>query len=141
MSQPYRGDLSSNPRANAYDTPNLQDEDDAGLVRQNPIPRKRIGASAKTPYSSSAEASSPLGTQAGHNRQQSGPKPLPPTPAAASLGQTDREMDNTPQRSSILNRSSPDSTNQAGLRDAQDVADGAKTNTYDTQVVETVAPG
>lgn len=141
MSQPYRGDPSSNPRAKAYDTPNLQDDDDAGLTRQNPIPRKRIGASSNGPYSSSAEASSPLGTQSGHSRQQSAPKALPPTPAAASLGHTDREMDSTAQKSSILNRSRPDFTNQAGLRNAQDVVDRAKTNTYDTQVVETVAPG
>lgn len=140
MSQPYRGDLSSNSKANAYDTPNLQNEDDAGLIRQDPIPRKRTGASANTPYPS-AETPSPSGTQAGSSRQQSAPKPLPPTPAAASLGHPDREIDSTPQKSSILNRSRPFSTNQAGPKDAQDVVDRAKTNTYDTQVVETVAPG
>ena len=140
MSQPYRGDLSSSPRANAYDAPNLQDEDEAGLARQNPIPRKQIGTSANTPYSS-VEASSPLRTQTGHSRQQSAPKPLPPTPVAASLGYTDRQTDSTRQTSSILNRSRPIPTSQAGLREAQDVVDRAKTNTSDTQVVETVAPG
>ena len=140
MSQPYRGDLSSIPRANTYDTPNLQDEDDAGPAQQNPIPRKQIGTSATTPYSS-VEASSPSGTQTGYSRQQIAPKALPPTPAAASLGHTDGQTESTPQKSNVLNRSRPISKNQTGLRDAQDVVDRAKTNTYDTQVVETVAPG
>ena len=140
MSQPYRGDRSSIPRANAYDNPNLQDEDDAGLAQQNPIPRKQIGTSATTPYPS-VESSSPSGTQTGYSRQQNAPKRLPPTPAAASLGHTDRQTDSTPQKSNVLNRSRPISTNQAGPRDAQDVVDRATTNTQDTQVVETVAPG
>ena len=140
MSQPYRGDISSSSRANAYDTPKLQDEDDSGLAQQSPVPRKPLGTSATTPYSS-VEASLPSGTQTGYSRQQIAPKALPPTPAAASLGHTDRQTDPTSQKSSVLNRSRPISTNQAGLRDAQDVVDRATTNTYDTQVVETVAPG
>ena len=139
MSQPYRGDLSI-PRANPYDSPNLQDDDDAGLARQNSIPRKQIGTSRNTPHSS-VQASSPPKAQTGHSRQQSAPKPLPSTPVAPSRGYTDRQTDSAPQPSSILNRSRPIPTSQAGPRDAQDVVDRAKTNTYDTQVVETVAPG
>lgn len=140
MSQPYHGESSSKPRSNAYDSPNLQDEDEAGLARQNSIPRKQIGASANIPYPS-IQPSSPLGAQTGHSRQQSAPKPLPPTPAAASRGYNDRQMDSASPPSSILNRSRPIPTSQAGPRDAQDVVDRAKTDTYDTQVVETVAPG
>lgn len=139
MSQPYRGDLPSSSRTNTYDSSNLQDEDNAGLARQNSIPRKQVGTSASTPYSS-VQASSPHMAQTGHSRQQSYPKPLPSTPSPASTGYTDRQPDSAPQPSSILNRSRPISTSQAGLRDAQDVVDRAKTNTYDTQVVETVAP-
>lgn len=139
MSQPYRGDSSSNPRSNAYGSPNLQDEDDTGLARQNSIPRKQIGTSANAPYSS-VQASSPPSAQTDYSRQQSAPKPLPSTPAAASRGYTDRQTDSAPQPSNILNRSRPISTSQAGLRDAHDVVDRAKNNTYDTQVVETVAP-
>lgn len=140
MSQPYRGNSSSNPRFNAYDSPNRQDEDDADLARQNSIPRKKIGTSANTSYSP-VQALSHSKAQTGHSRQQSAPKPLPATPAAASYGHTDRQNDSTPQPSSILNRSRPVPTSEAGIRDAQDVVDRAKTNTYDTQVVETVAPG
>ncbi len=140
MSQPYRGDSSSNRRSNPYDSPNPQDEDDAGLARQNSIPRKQIGTSSNTP-SSSVQASSPQRAPIGHSRQQSTPKPLPPTPAAVSREYTDRQTDSAPQTSSILNRSRPIPTSQAGLRDPQDIVDRAKTNTYDTDVVETVAPG
>ena len=140
MSQPHRGDLSSGPRFNAYGSPNLQGEDDAGLARESSIPRKQIGTSASTTYSSAHSSSTPR-AQTGHSRQQSASKPLPSTPATASLGYTDRQTDSASQQSSILNRSRPMSTSQAGIQDAQDVVDRAKSNTSDTQVIETVAPG
>lgn len=140
MSQPYRGDPPSSPRTNTYDSSKLQDEDDAGLARQNSVPRKQVGTSISTPYSS-VQASPPPMAQKGHSRQQSYPKPLPSTPSTASHGYNDRQADSSPQPSSILNRSRPISASQPGLRDPQDVVDRAKTNTYDTQVVETVAPG
>ena len=140
MSQNYRGDLSSGPRSNAYNSANLQNEDDEGLAGQDSIPRKQIGTSANTLYSS-VQASSPTRAQPGHSRQQSAPKPLPSIPAAASRGYADRQTESASQPSSILNRSRPIPPSQAGPRDAQDIVDRAKTNTYDTQVVETVAPG
>lgn len=140
MSQTYRGDLSSNRRSNAYDSPNVQDEHDAGLARQKYDHRKQIGTSANTPYSSVQASSRPM-AQMGHSRQQSATKPLPSTPAAANQGNTDRQTDSASTPSSMLNRSRPIATSQAGLRDAQDVVDRAKTNTHDTQVIETVAPG
>ena len=140
MSQSHRGDQSSGPRSNAYGSPTLQGEDDAGLARESSIPRKQIGTSANTTYSS-AHSSSPPRAQTGHSRQQSASKPLPSTPATASLGYTDRQTDSASQQSSILNRSRPMSTSQASIRDAQDVVDRAKSNTSDTQVIETVAPG
>ena len=146
MTQSDRDNSLSSPRFNTYDSPNLPEEDHAGLVRQNSIPRKQIGTSPNTPYSS-VQASSPHQVwstpmaQTGHSRQQSAPKSLPSTPAAKSREFNDRQTDPTPQSSSILNRSRPTSSNPAGLRDAQDVVDRAKTNTCDTQVVESVAPG
>ncbi|CAF9939880.1 MAG: hypothetical protein ALECFALPRED_008366 [Alectoria fallacina] len=139
MSQTFQGDLPSTPRSNAYDSPNPQDEDDTGLAGQNPIPRKQIGTSADTPYSS-VQASSAPRAQISHSRQQSVPKPLPSIPVAADRGNANRQTEPTPQSSSILNRSRPVPTSQTGLRDAQDIVNQAKTNTYDTQVVERVAP-
>ena len=140
MSQPYGEDLSSNPRTNVYDSSKLHDDDGAGLARQNSIPRKQIGTSAGTSYSS-IPASSSLKAQSGQSRQQNTPKPLPSVPVAASHGYTDHQTGSVSQPSSILNRSRPIPASQTGLRDAQDIIDRAKTNTSDTQVIETVAPG
>ena len=140
MSQPYREGLSSNPRSNVYDSSKLHDDDDAGLARQNSIPRKQIGTSASTSHSSNP-ASSSLKAQSGQSRQQNTPKPLPSVPVATSHGYTDHQTHSASQPSSILNRSRPIPGSQTGLRDAQDIVDRAKTNTSDTQVIETVAPG
>lgn len=140
MPQPSRGDLSSNPGPKAYDSLNLQDEDDTLLARHNPIPRKQIGTSASTPHSS-VPASSLSRAQIGQIRQQNAPKPLPSTPATVDREYTDHYTDSAHHPSHNFNRSSPISTNQTGLTDAQGVVDRAKTNTYDTDVVEVVAPG
>lgn len=140
MPQSSRGDLSSNPGPKAYDSLNFQNEDDAVLARQNSIPRKQIGTSASTPYSS-VPASSPSRAQTGQIRQQNALKPLPSTPATVDREYTDHYADSAHHPSHILNRSRPISTNQTGLPDAQGVVDRAKTSTYDTDVVEVVAPG
>ena len=140
MSQPYRGDLSSDPRSNVYNSSNIHDDDGADLARQNSIPRKQIGTSASTLHSYIPAASSPK-AQTGQSRQQNTPKPLPSTPVAAGRGYVDRQTDSASQPPSILNRSRPIPASQTGLRDVQDVVDRAKTNTSDTQVIETVAPG
>ena len=140
MPQPSCGDLSSNPGPKAYDSLNFQDEDDAVLARQNSIPRKQIGTSASTPHSS-IPASALSRAQTGQIRQQNAPKPLPSTPATVDREYTDHYTDSAHHPSHILNRSRPISSNQTGLPDAQGVVDRAKTSTYDTDVVEVVAPG
>ena len=140
MYHPSPGGTSSNPGSETYKSLDLQNEDNAGLIRQSSIPRKQVGTFASTPYSSVA-ASSLASAQAGQSRQQTATKPLPSTPAALSSGYVDRQMDSVAKPSSILNRSRPISPSQTGLRDAQDIVDRAKTNTSDTEVVETVAPG
>ena len=140
MAQAYQGDIMSNQKVNASLSPKVRDEDDADLARQNSIPRKRIGKSAAIAHANIQESIS-SGAQSGHSRQQSTPKPLPSIPAAENRGRTDRHMDSAPQPSGTVNRSRPMSTSQACLQDAQDILDRAKANTYDTTVVESVAPG
>ena len=140
IAQPYRKGLSSNQRTNPYESPKQQDEGDRGLARQNSIPRKQLGMSASTIQPSVTTSPSPR-TQTGQTRHQSIPKPLPSTPAAESPVHTNRLADSLSQPSSILNRSRPVPTSHMVPRDAQDVVDRAKTSSYDTTVVETVAPG
>ena len=140
MPQSHPADLSSKKNLNAYSSPIMHDGYDEGLIQQDSIPRKKIGTSANTPYSSD-RAQSPTMAPGSHSRKQSATKPLPSTPAAASQGNTNRQMESPSWPSSTHDRSRPNHKSQAGLRDAQDVVDRAKTNTYDTQVIETVAPG
>ena len=131
--------LPSNQRSNAYSSPTMHDGYEV-LARQDSIPRKKIGTSANTPRSSD-RAPSPQMAPVSHSRPQSATKPLPSTPAAASQGNTSRQMESPSWPSSTHDRSRPNHKSQAGLRDAQDIVDRAKTNTSDTQVTETVAPG
>ena len=140
MYHPSPGGTSSKPGSEAYNSLDLQKEDDAGLIRQSSIPRKQVGTFASTPYSS-VPASSPPSAQTGQSRQQTGTKPLPSTPAALSSRYIDRPTDSVSKPSGILNRSRPMPPSQTNPQDAQDVVDRAKTNTYDTEVIETVAPG
>ena len=139
MPQSHPADLLSNEKFNAYSSPTMHGGYDE-VPQQDSIPRKKIGTSANTPHSFDQAPSPPM-APVSHSRQQSATKPLPSTPAAASQGNTSRQMESPSWPSSTHDRSRPNHKSQAGLRDAQDIVERAKTNTYDTQVTETVAPG
>jgi len=138
-SNPYRGEVASNGGSGE---PNTLDGQDGyqDLARQKSIPRKQVGTSAQAPYSSvqSSTSSSP---QIGHSRQQSDSKPLPSAPISSNNGYGDRKTPATPQPISILDRSRPITKGYAAPRDGKDVVDRAKSNTYDTEVIEKIAPG
>ena len=97
-----------------YDGPASQEGDDANLARQISIPRKQVGTSANV-QQSFVQPPMPSNRQQGHSRNQSASKPLPAAPVV---------FNDVP-----------------GAPDAQDVVNRAKSNTYDTTVVEKVAPG
>ena len=97
-----------------YDGPVSKEGDDANLARQISIPRKQVGTSANV-QQSSVQPPMPSNRQQGHSRNQSASKPLPAAPVV--------------------------SNDVPGAPDAQDVVNRAKSNTYDTTVVEKVAPG
>lgn len=128
------------PRQLAYNSPAIQDGYVADLARQKSIPRKQVGTSANAPYSSAQSLETSNG-QLGHSRTQSASKPLPVAPVPSTDGYDFRRSEAVPQSSSILDRSRPISREVHGPRDAQDVVNRAKTNTYDTSVTEKVAPG
>ena len=127
-------------RQHAYDGPAPQDGYDADLARQKSIPRKQVGTSANAPYSS-AQFQVPSNGQLSHSRNQSAPKPLPSVPVSSTDGYELRRTEAMPQSTSVLDRSRPISRGVNGPRDVQDVIKRAKTNTYDTEVIEKVAPG
>ena len=97
-----------------YDGPASKEGDDANLARQISIPRKQVGTSANVPQSS-VQPPIPSNRQQGHSRNQSASKPLPAAPMS--------------------------SNDAPGVQDAQNVVNRAKSNTYDTTVIERVAPG
>lgn len=127
-------------RQHAYDVPAPQDRYDADLARPKSTPRKQVGTSANAPYSS-AQSQVPSNGQLSHSRNQSAPKPLPSVPVSSTDGHEPRRTEAMPQSTSVLDRSRPISRVVNGPRDAQDVINRAQTNTYDTEVIEKVAPG
>ena len=117
-----------------------QGEYDTGPARQKPMPRKEVGTSAPMSYSSSPP-SNYIKDQPSHSRQQSASKALPATPVSPTLNHDNRAVDTAPQPSSVLDRSRPITRGSAQPREAQDVVNRAKSNTYDTEVIEKIAPG
>jgi len=122
-------------------TANRQSMDGSAPSPQVSISRKQVGAPAPSSYAS-APATAPQTTRSkGHGRYNDGERGLPSATASAytrnDTGRS-RDQDATPLSSR------PNKTIAQGAtrpRDAQDVVDRAMTNTYDTRVVETVAPG
>lgn len=139
MSNPYRDDFPSDTRSNE---PNISVSQDGyqDLARQKSIPRKQIGISVNAPYSP-VQPSTSSSPQVSHSRQQSDSKPLPSAPISINDRYGDRGTAATPQPSSILDRSRPITKGYAAPRDGQDVVNRAKSNTYDTEVIEKIAPG
>ena len=125
---------------NPYDKSVQQREQDVDLVRQKSIPRKRVGNSSNMPYSSVPQPASNTATS--HSRKSSATKPLPSVPVPSTNGYASRKLaESSQQPSSILDRSRPIARGPTGPCDGQEILDRAKSNTYDTQVIETVAPG
>ena len=136
----YQGYVPSTSTSNVHSTPGDYGEYDAGLARQKSIPRKQVGTTAQAPYSSTMPFNGPT-TQNSHSRQQSAPKALPATPISSNNGSGGRVTERTSESSGILDRSRPITRGMAESRNAHDVVNRAKTNTYDTEVIEKVAPG
>lgn len=138
--KPHRDNAPPNSRPDVYDTPTGQGDYDAGPTRHNSIPRKQVGASAQGSLPS-PESSTLRTSQIGHSRQQSASKALPTTPVSSGKGYEARRPEAASQPASILDRSRPITRGPAQPHDAQDVVKRAKSDTYDTEVIEKVAPG
>lgn len=138
-SRPVRDNYPSKSRGNNHDTPVGQDDYNT-LSRQKSIPRKQVGSSGQF-QSSPVHHSNPLDSETDHGRQERPSKALPSTPVHSNHGYEPRNTANSIQITSILDRSRPISKGATSPRSTQDIVDRAKTNTYDTQVIEKVAPG
>lgn len=138
-STPYRNGISSNTRSNGPNT-SMSRDGYQDLARQKSISRKQVGTPTPAPYSP-VQPSTSSSPQLSHNQHQSDYKPLPFVPTSSNDGYGDRGTPVLPQAPSILDRSRPITKGYAAPRDGKDVVDRAKSNTYDTEVIEKIAPG
>ncbi len=138
-STPYRNGISSNTRSNEPNT-SISRDGYQDLARQKSISRKQVGTPTHAPYSP-VQPSTSSSPQLSHNQHQSDSKPLPFVPTSSNDGYGDHGTPVLSQPSSILDRSRPITKGYAAPRDGKDVVDRAKSNTYDTEVIEKIAPG
>ena len=136
-SNTHRDYLPPNSKSNTHVASAGYGEYDTDLAQQKPIPRKQVGASAKVPYSS-PDLPDRNDAQIGHGRQKSASKALPSIPVSSSEA---HRTEASTQPSSILNRTRPITRGSAEPREAHDIVQRAKSNTYDTEVIEEIAPG
>lgn len=114
---------------------NAQQEPVNKPARTNSIPRKKVQVPATSPSSRLQSSPQPI-YRAQHGQQYSDDKPSVSIPLHENA-----DMTSGRQEVSILDRSRPVTQGSSAPLNPQDVVDRAKTNTYDTEVVETVAPG
>lgn len=126
-----------------YDTAAQQAQEEADFTRRNPIPRKQVGApptnsSAGTYSTTSSQQSSPS-----HMRHASLQKPLPMAPTGARDDYQGSSFDEERQsRRSTDLRPVPLSVIKGNNRlTADDVVRKASGNSFDTEVIEKIAPG
>lgn len=139
-SKPYRDNAPNASTFDAHSTPEGYGEYDADLARQKSISRKQVGTSAQVPHSSPKSSAIPS-TQFNYNRQQSASKSLQSTPVSSNNGIEHHTPERVSEPGSILERSRPITRGPFQPRDAKDVVNRAKGNTYDTEVIEKIAPG
>lgn len=137
-SRPHRSDVSNNVNYNGEGTAHGPDgyQD---LARQKSVTRKQVGASPQAPHSP-AQFSTSANSQPVNNRQK-GTKPLPSAPTSMGNDYQSSRDAPTSQSSSMLERSRPVGRGNVVPHNGQEIVNRAKSNTYDTEVIEKVAPG
>lgn len=139
------GSTSSPYSAEAlYDSAAQQAQEEADYTRRNPIPRKQVGAPPTNPSAGNySTISSQQQTSSSHMRQSSLQKPLPMAPTVASDDYQDSASDERGQsRQSTDLRPVPLSViKQSKKLTADDVVRKASGNSFDTEVIEKIAPG
>lgn len=131
--------MPSNTTSDAYTTQYGEDDYEDSLARDPPIPRKQVVTSTNAGYQSAQQVSAPT---AYSGRYQGNSNALSEAPSTASDGIGSGRNEVPSQSTSVLDRSRPiSSKGVTGPQSAQDVVNRAKSNTYDTEVIEKVAPG
>ena len=137
--QSFEEDATRSSKSNVDRNLNRQQGDTLSPARKPSIPRKQVGALPGSLYTSSHSPSA-SNIQTNHRRPNSASNPLP-SPRDKSHGHSNKSADNFYHPSGTIDRSRQTPKVPVGPQDTQEVVNHAKYNTYDTQVVETVAPG
>ena len=141
--QNNNGSRSSPYSAEAlYDSAAQQAQEESDLTRRTSIPRKMVRASPTNPsagtFSTSHQQSPPS-----QMRQSSLHKPLPTAPPATRDGYQDSapEEHRSHRPSNDLRPIPLSEIHRGNKLTGDDVVARASSNTYDTEVIETIAPG
>lgn len=124
-------------KAPIHDSPSRsQPQNEPDLAQKNSIPRKQLGDFTKG-HPSGVQPS----FQRGHNPSANVAYPLQSDPAAFYDGPQLEEKRTISHAPGILDRSRPISRDPGAAKTAERVVDRAKSNTTNTEVIESYAPG
>lgn len=135
----YRGGRSPDMSAASYASPGRQGQDDVSPVRRRSIPRKQVGSGLSTPTPQQSQNFRGSPGSSPHVRQASlNDKPLPTPPGATNIDQNYGHGANGPAQPSfggqrMVVEGAHDKPSLEGIVDLS--------NTKDTMVIETIAPG
>lgn len=125
------------PKVQVYDSPSRsQPQNESDLAQKNSIPRKQLGDFVKA-HPSGVQPS----FQRGHNPSANMAYPLQSDPAAYYDGPQLEDRLTTSPAPGIIARSRPISRGPGAAKTAECVVDRAKSNTTNTEVIESFAPG
>ena len=135
VSSPQRNEPPTQSRHEDHNPLPGQEDYDMKQERRRSIPRKQVGNSVQVQSPSRSNPQNEV------SRQQNASKALPSTPTSPISNYDARKMEGPTKPTSMVNRSRPVSRGAASLPKAQDIVERAKSKTYDTEVIERVAPG
>lgn len=127
---------SSHPQVPIYDPSRSQPQDESDLAVKNSIPRKQVGDITKG-QASGVEPSFPRGPTTSKKVTY----PLQSDPAVDYDDTQLEERKNISPAPGVLDRSRPITRGHGAANTAQRVVDRAQSNTVNTEVIETFAPG
>lgn len=143
VAQPYGSTTSPYSAAALYDSAAQQAQEDADLARSKSIPRKQVGAPSTNPSAGTYSMPSSHQSSSSHVRQSSLQKPLPMAPTGARDDYQGSALDQGRQsRPSTDLRPVPLSVIKGSNKlTAEDVVRKSSGKSFDTDVIEKVAPG
>lgn len=125
-----------------YDSAAQQAQEEVDLARRRSIPRKQVGAPPTNPSAGTFSPTASQKSTPGHIRQSSLQKPLPMAPTLGNNYQASPSDEDSQSRRSTDLRPVPLSVIKGSNKlTAEDVVRKASGKSFDTEVIEKIAPG